>query len=144
MKQTIWAGPPAPLEPSLLSAKIIMREWKGSFAMGMFDALVNQTFEYFRSVRDRKEQELHLFVLDAMGSTSCVAEPSNQERLSFSTVEWRIRNLQEQDPARARECGVPAVQDSHRGKSITRILNDMRRKGLVRYHFPNNWERLVR
>jgi hypothetical protein len=91
------------------------------------------------SLLDQQKEQLHFFVLDALGTMSCLVEPSNDDSLAFDTIDHRIGCLQQEDPERAFECGVPALDDPLRQKKIRKILEDMRREGLAHYRLFNRW-----
>lgn len=85
------------------------------------------------SVKDQQQERLFDFVLDALGDRYCLVEPTNDTSLSFETIDYRIRMLQEECPERAEECGLAALNDPQRSKRIRLILDDMCRHGVLRY-----------
>ena len=107
--------------------------------MSLLDAGANEALRQIHSKREDKQRQLHCFVLDALGLTVCIGEPMNAEKLSLHTVECRIRIHQEQDPEYAKQCGIPAIDDPHREREITKILRGMRAKGLLKAHLGNRW-----
>jgi hypothetical protein len=90
-------------------------------------------------MRNEREQRLYQFVLQAMGTLSCIGEPANGERLSFRTIECRIRLHQGEDPDYAEQCGVPGLDDPARDEKIKNVLRGMRRKTLLRAHLLDRW-----
>jgi len=107
--------------------------------MSLLDAGANEALRQIHSKQEDKQQQLHCFVLDAIGQTLCIGEPMNAEKLSLRTIECRIRIQQEQDPEYAKHFGIPALDHPHREREITKILRGMRTKKLLKAHFGNRW-----
>ncbi len=107
--------------------------------MSLLDAGANEALRQIHSKQEDKQRQLHCFVLDALGPTLCIGEPTNAEKLSLHTIEFRIRLQQEQDPEYAKQCGIPAPDHPHREMEIKKILRGMRTKGLLKAHFGNRW-----
>jgi hypothetical protein len=110
--------------------------------MSLLETVVNdipRLLSWRRSMRNEREQRLHRFVLEALGTLSCIGEPANGERLSFRTIEYRIRLRHGEDPDYAEQCGVPGLDDPDRDEKIRTVLRGMQRKTLLRAHLLDRW-----
>jgi hypothetical protein len=110
--------------------------------MSLLETVANdipQWLRWLRSMRSEKEQRLYRFVLAAIGTMSCIGEPSNGEKLSFQTIECRIGLQQKDDTEYAKHSGVPALDDPDRSNKIRSIVRSMQRKMLLRAHPPDRW-----
>jgi hypothetical protein len=84
------------------------------------------------------------FILEAIGPepASCLEWPAHSDNgVSLSTVERRLRLLQENNSERARKSGIPALDDPNREDWIRDVLHEMVMAGLVRRcRVEDRWE----
>lgn len=113
--------------------------WRLTVFMSLVEMGANEILKKWHDRQSEQQQKLYCFVLDALGEESCIAEPSNGHKLSFATIEYRIKCRQQQEPEYAEECGIPALECPERSAKIKRILQDMRVKGLLQSHWFDRW-----
>src|SRR6266481_7115463 len=84
----------------------------------------------YLSIKKHKRELLWDFVLGAIGLEECLSPNSHEPgTVSFTTIDLRMRLLQQSEPDRANKCGVPAVGDVKREVKIKDILREMVRAG---------------
>ncbi len=113
-----------------------------SWAFGKFGDSVLSAGKDFQNWRKQQQQELRFdFVLEAIGQRDCLS-PSIPESgtVSLHTIELRIRQLQLDEPERARKCGMPTIDNPTREQDIKNTLGEMvRAKRLRRSRFEDRW-----
>jgi hypothetical protein len=84
----------------------------------------------YLSIKKHKRELLWDFVLGAIGLEECLSPDSHESgTVSFTTIDLRMRLLQQNEPEWANKCGLPAVGDVKREEKIKDILREMVRAG---------------
>ncbi len=119
-----------------------MAGWLSTLIIRLCESVGSAAPKAYISYKQKKRELQWDFILEAIGQQDCLS-PDNHESgtVSLPTIELRTRLLQEREPKRANDCGVPAIDDSKRQKRIIDILREMVRAGkLQRCRFGYRWK----
>jgi hypothetical protein len=104
-----------------------------SSLIGLGKSVLSMAKDSLASHKRQKRELLHDFILEAIGQLDCLIPDSHETgTISFATIDRRIQLLQEREPDRANECGIPANKNPEREQDIREILGEMVRAGKLR------------
>jgi hypothetical protein len=109
-------------------------------SLGKF--VVSAAKDAYTAHTQQKRELLYDFILEAIGPQDCLIPDTHESgTVSFATIDRRIRLLQESEPDRANECGIPAIKSPKRQQRIREILGEMVRAGkLRRCQVADRWQ----